>query len=86
MISAAYSAASGDRDDEDIGAPLKPLPVLNLPAGPGEQRMIFPHGDIGARVDFRAALPDQYIPWKDNFAAIALYAETLTMGVASVAR
>src|SRR5690349_18881060 len=74
------------RDDRNIGTALQTLPVLDLASNFGEQGVVLSHCDIAASMNFGAALPHQDIPGKDEFSAITLDAQTLTVGIATVTR
>src|SRR6185436_3796946 len=74
------------RHDRHEGAPLQALAIHDLAADRGEQGVVLAHRDIGAGMNFGAALPHQDVAGKHDFAAVALDAETLTVGVTSVAR
>src|SRR5690242_17151102 len=74
------------RDDRNIGTALQSLPVLDLASNFGEQGVVLSHCDIAASMNFGAALPHQDIPGKDEFSAVTLDAQTLTVGIAAVTR
>src|SRR5579871_6291989 len=74
------------RHDRHKSAPLHALAIHNPAADRGEQGVILAHGDVGAGMHLGAALTDKDVAGKHDFTAVALDAETLTVGVASVAR
>ena len=52
----------------------------------GEQRVVAAQPDVNARVELRAALPNEDAAGLHDFAAVTLDAEHLRLGVSTVSR
>jgi len=57
-----------------------------LAVGEREQRVVFTHADVLARVELRAALAHDDVAGRDRLTAVQLHAEPLALRIATVAR
>lgn len=71
-------------DHRDIGAVGAAQFEHDLTVGQREQRVVLAHADIDAGMELGAALADENVAGQNGFTAIALDAQTLGMGIATV--
>jgi hypothetical protein len=80
-----YMCLFAYRLNRNVDPVIFPFPEFNLPVGKSKECMVFSQSDVGSGVVSCSALTDNYIPGFGDLTAEELDAQTLALGIATVA-